>query len=445
MASEFPEMSAQGKASLGMRLSPANRIRLDEIDASIEHAYKKSIKIGPSLAVEMAAHPKEEGGVPAAEGSQKSNSPSAGHVHTTDGTPTVRSEETKQLIEKQIQQASISELRILMDQGMITPQQFDDEVDRRPKDNTFTFAKSATGVPIEYRNLTSSDAEKWIKNNVPRIQQSNLLTELKNFRDQGGNYTVSIGRDGRGYRLVKFKSREAAQSVTREIRRETGKQMNRLINPDYAHNEMMREYKLVREALPEGTATRQMLEKTDKAVSAVLTASGLTIEAANLLVNAIRGALLESPELKFRVATLIPDDLIRQSYVVGARSMGNTLRRYIHDKYHLPDRPKQTPVLVNTLDQIKPEHYREQDAQKVGVDMRDLNREKAREFILNNVPVEKQASALETIDRLPGTTFGVQIMDSGWVRISASAREPRSYDNRPRYGSYDATPKPATS
>lgn len=446
MGSQSPEQSAQEGASLGKRLSSAERIELDKIDARIERIYKKSKPLGTiSLAEDTSAPAERKGDVPAAEGNQKSNAPSAGHVHTPDGTPNVQSEATKQLIEKQIHQASITELNSMLYEGIISRDQLVAELKRFPKDDTFTFARSATGVPVEYRNFFPSDAEKWIKNNVPKVQQANLLTELKNFRNEGGNYSVSIGRDGRGYRLVKFKSREAAQSVTREIRRETGKQINRLINPDYAHNEMMREYKLIREAIPEGTATRQMLEKTDKAVSAVLTASGLTAEAANLLVNAIRGALLESPELKFKVATLIPDDLVRQSYVVGARSMGNTLRRYIHDKYHLPDRPKQTPILVNTLDQIKPEHYREQDAQKVGVDMRDLSREKAKEFILANVPVEKQASALETIDRLPGTTFGVQIMDSGWVRISASAREPRSYDNRPRYGSYDASTKPAAS
>lgn len=311
------------------------------------------------------------------------------------------------------------------------------------QENSFTIP---TGVQRGTRNFTYEETLDWIAKNVPVDHQKRPLAELKKIKEEGGQYTVSIDRDWRGaYRLVKFKSREAAQSVTQSIRREVGKQGNRLINPDYAHNEIIRQYKLVRDALPRGTAMGQMLEKTDAAVSAVLTAGGLTVEAANLLVNAVRGALLESPEFKFKVATLIPDDLIRQSAVVTARSTGNTLLAFIHDKYHLPDRPKQTPILVNTLDQIKPEHYREQDAQKVGVDMRDLNREKAKEFILKNVPVEKQASALETIDRLPGNTFGVQIMDSGWVRISASAREARSYDNRPRYGSYDATTKPAAS
>lgn len=363
-----------------------------------------------------------------------------------------------------IQSAESDELLELVKNGGITFDIYQAELQRRwkltqsqtpsPSDPSQSANyETATGVAIEHRNLSPSDAEKWITGHVPKDQQRGLLTELINFRQLGNNYSVTIGRDGRGYRLVRFQTpnpwdyvkKDAAQSVTREVRRETGKQINRLINPDYAHNEMLREYKLVREALPEGTATRQILEKTDKAVSAVLTASGLTAEAANLLVNAIRGALLESPELKFKVAALIPDDLVRQSYVVGARTMGNTLREYIHRKYHLPDRPKQTPILVNTLGQLKPEQYRTQDAQKVGVDMRDLSREKAREFIITNVPTEKQASALETIDRLPGNTFGVQIMDTGWVRISASAREPRSYDNRPRYGSYDATPKPVTS
>lgn len=428
--SDTPEVdtgSAQTSLNQGKKLSEEELRALSTLDSDLDQ-HDPRLREEPPPTTET-----------------KTDSPQA-KTSQTGGTPPVLSESTKTLIEAQIQQqASSSELRILRDQGVITSEQFVNEMKRRLKDDTFTFAKSATNVPVEYRNFTASDAEKWIKNNVPTVQQANLLTELKNFRNEGGNYSVTIGRDGRGYRLVKFKSREAAQSVTREVRRETGKQINRLINPDYAHNEIMRQYKLVRDALPRGTATHQMLEKTDKIVSAVLTASGLTVEAANLLLNAIRGALLESPHLKYKVAVVIPDDLIRQSAVVTARSAGNTLRRYIHDKYHLPDRPKQTPILVNTLDQIKPEHYREQDAQKVGVDMRDLSRQKAKEFIRANVPVEKQASALETMDRLPGTTFGVQIMDSGWVRISASAREPRSYDNRPRYGSYDATTKPAAS
>ena len=112
----------------------------------------------------------------------------------------------------------------------------------------------------------------------------------------------------------------------------------------------------------------------------------------------------------------------------------------MNKKYHLPDRPKITPVMVNTLDQIKPEHFRQQDAQKVGITMRDLTRENAIKFIHENVPVEKQESAIETINRLQGNQFGVSIMDSGWVRIDASAREPRVYDNRQKWvGSYNAT------
>ncbi len=371
-----------------------------------------------------------------------------------------------------IQTARSADLITLLREKAITQDQYDEEQTRRSALHQATlslkpaapstgsgsleaFVDAQTGVQILRRNFTPKQARDYVAT-LPLEHQRGLNVELDKLEASGLQYTVSVRRDGRGaYGLEQFiqqppnpwnnVKKDAAQSVTREVRRETGKQINRLINPDYAHNEMIREYRLVREALPQGTATRRMLEKTDAAVSAVLTASGLTAEAANFLVNAIRGALLESPELKFKVAALIPDDLVRQSYVVGARSMGNTLREYIHRKYHLPEKPKQTPILVNTLGQLKPEQYRTQDAQKVGVDMRDLPREKAREFILTHVPTEKQASALETIDRLPGNTFGVQIMDTGWVRISASAREPRSYDNRPRYGSYDATPKPAAS
>lgn len=360
---------------------------------------------------------------------------------------------------QQIHQVSLTELSRMMHEGYISEEQFEAELQRRPKDKAFTLAESVTDVPDEYRNLTPTEAEKFIRENVLRGQQRGLLDKLKKFNDQGAFYSVSVGKDNRGYHLVRFQTpnpwdnvkKDAAQSVTREIRRETGKQLSRLINPDYSHIEIVNQYKLVRDALPQGSATSQALNKVDGAVKILLTTSGVTVEAVNLLVNAVRGALLEAPELKYKVAALLPDDVVRQGFVAAVRAEGNTLRRYIHEKYHLPDRPKQTPILVNTLDQIKPEHYRQQDAQKVGVDMRDLNREKAREFIMSNVPVEKQASALETIDRLPGNTFGVQIMDSGWVRISASAREPKNYDERPRYdnrqkwvGSYDATnnPKP---
>lgn len=365
-----------------------------------------------------------------------------------------------------IKSAQPMELDVLRDESIITPDQYREEQQRRlelsrnkasapspsplnqsgQSDLLDYLLESYTGVSVERRNLAPLEAEKWIRTHVPKEQQRGLLTELKNFRDEGNYYSVTIGRDSRGYRLVRFQTpnpwnnvkKDAAQSIAREVRRETGKQINRLTNPDYSHNELLQQYSLVRQALPEGTATRQALDKVDGAVKIALATAGITTEAANLLVNAIRGALLEAPELKYKIAALLPDDVVRQGYVVAARSAGNTLRRYIHEKYHLPDRPKQTPVLVNTLDQIKPEHYRAQDAQKVGVDMRDLSREKAREFILKNVPLEKQASALETIDRLPGNTFGVQIMDAGWVRISASDREQRTYDNRPRYGSYDA-------
>lgn len=440
MTRQSPEMSVQEKASLGRPLSAADKIELDRLNTDLDSASDSTQPINQKLLNEAISNlSKRKKDVPAAEGRQGTDSPPVTQAHELD--PDVL---------REIHNTPITELNILLLQKVISEEQFKEELERRPKGNAFTLAGSATGIPVEYRNWSQAEAKDFILNNVPQGQQSGLLKELEEFQKKGPYYSVSIRKDNRGYGLVRFQTtnpwdyvkKDAAQSVTREVRRETGKQINRLINPDYSHNEVIREYRLVREAIPEGTATRQVLEKTDKAVSAVLTASGLTAEAANLLVNAIRGALLESPELKYKVAALIPDDLVRQSYVVGARSMGNTLREYIHRKYHLPDRPKQTPILVNSLAQLKPEQYRAQDAQKVGVDMRDLTRENAREFILTNVPTEKQASALETIDRLPGNTFGVQIMDTGWVRISASAREPRSYDNRPRYGSYDATKKP---
>ncbi len=355
---------------------------------------------------------------------------------------------TTKLLEQRIQQASIAELSVMMAQGTITKERYDAELIRHKDDkSSLSIASAGSGIPVEYRNFSPSQTEKFINNKVPQSQRDGLLAQLKSFKDEGDFYSVSLRKDNRGYSLVRFQTpspwtyvkKNAEQSVTQSIRHEIGKGGNRLINPDYSHNEIIAQYKLIRAALPPGTSIHKILEKTDGIISAGLNASGLTVEGINLLVNAIRGALLEAPELRYKVAALLPDDLVRQTAVAAVRTSGNTIREFIHKKYHLPDRPKKTPVMVNTLDQIKPEHYRAQDAQKVGVDMRDLSREKAKEFILNNVPIEKQESALETINKLPGSTFGVQIMDSGWVRISASAREPRTYDNRPRYGSYNAT------
>lgn len=440
-------MSALDRASQGLPPTNADRALLEEYDRKLETEGEGTT---PLLKTELQAI-------------------RTAHETNADNLPT--------LLDAFIRKAHPQELQVLRDENIITEEAYKAELARRkpkketgddqqgstatgpstgqPTETLDELLKRATGVERDERNMSMADAQQWITENVPAAHQNGLIKELEILRKSGRRYDVSISRNWRGtYKIVSFRKpqpweqvkKDAAQSVTREVRRETGKQINRLLNPDYAHNEMIREYRLVREALPQGSATRQALDKVDRAVKILLTTSGITAEAANLLVNAIRGALLEAPELKYKIAALLPDDVVRQGYVVAARSAGNTLRRYIHEKYHLPDRPKQTPVLVNTLDQIKPEHYRAQDAQKVGVDMRDLNREKAREFILKNVPVEKQASALETIDRLPGNTFGVQIMDAGWVRISASAREPRKYEDRPKYdnrqrwvGSYNAT------
>lgn len=309
-----------------------------------------------------------------------------------------------------------------------------------------------------YQNLAPDQAKEWINAHASDKDKQGLLDKLTAYGTEfKGPYSVSIEKRQNGtFALGRFAQtipnprkiieKEASKSVTQSVRHEVGKGGNRLINPDYVHNEMINQYKLVRAALPSDSATHKLLEKTDKLVSVALTGTGLTVEAVNLLVNAIRGALLEAPELKYKVAALIPDDLVRQGATVNTRLLGNNLRTFIHKRYHLPDRPKQTPVLVNTLEQIKPEHYRAQDAQKVGITMRDLTRENAIKFIHENVPAEKQESAIETIGRLQGNQFGVSIMDSGWVRIDASAREPRKYEDRPHYdnrqkwvGSYNAS------
>ncbi|MDP1722158.1 MAG: hypothetical protein Q8L37_03035 [Candidatus Gottesmanbacteria bacterium] len=362
---------------------------------------------------------------------------------------------TEKKIEHEIQNVSYTELSTMLGSGVISLERYDAELKRRKDDPmTLSMANPPTGIPVERRNYSPTKAKDFITQNVPLSQQKGLLDELQNFKKEGEYYSVSIRKDNRGYGLVRFElpnpwtyvKKNAEQSVTQSVRHELGKGGNRLINPDYVHNEMINQYKLVRDALPAGTTTHKLLEKTDKIVTVALTGAGLTVEAVNLLVNAVRGALLESPQLKYKVAALIPDDLVRQGATVNTRLLGNNLRTFIHKKYNLPDRPRHTPVLVNTLDQIKPEHYRAQDAQKVGITMRDLTRENAIKFIHENVPVEKQESAIETINRLQGNQFGVSIMDSGWVRIDASAREPRTYDNRPQYdnrqkwvGSFDAS------
>ncbi|MBI5620560.1 hypothetical protein HY949_02160 [Candidatus Gottesmanbacteria bacterium] len=313
-------------------------------------------------------------------------------------------------------------------------------------------------ISDRYQNLTPTAAKDWITAHASEKDKDGLLKKLDAYGTEWkGPYSVSIEKRQNGtFVLGRFAQnvpntreiikKEGSKSVTQSVRHEVGKGGNRLINPDYSHNEIIAQYKLIREALPPDTATRKLVDKTDGVVSAALTASGLTVEGINLLVNAVRGALLESPELRYKVAALIPDDLVRQTAVAALRTSGNTLRDFIHKTYHLPDRPRHTPVLVNTLEQIKPEHYRAQDAQKVGITMRDLSREKAIKFIRDNVPVEKQESAIETLGRLEGNQFGVSIMDSGWVRIDASAREPRKYEDRPQFdnrqkwvGSFDAS------
>ncbi len=357
------------------------------------------------------------------------------------------------------------ELRVLKEQGIITEDQLKDQLSKWKSENVSqgvknrgpstqtssssqsgsfaALAESATGVQILRRNFTPQQARAYVAT-LPLEHQRGLNAELDRLEASGLRYTVSVRRDGRGaYGLEQFilqptntwtnVKKNAEQSVTQSVRHEVGKQGNRLINPDYVHNEMINQYKLVRDALPPGTTTHKLLEKTDKIVTVALTGTGLTMEAVNLLVNAVRGALLEAPELQYKVAALIPDDLVRQGVTVNTRLLGNNLRAFIHKKYNLPDRPRHTPILVNTLEQIKPEHYRAQDAQKVGITMRDLSREKAIKFIHDNVPLEKQQSAIETLGRLEGNQFGVSIMDSGWVRIDASAREPRKYEDRPQY------------